>query len=114
MKIIYSKYIPVKGFRAINLFGVIVVRKDSPQIDRRLLHHERIHSRQMVELLVVGFYLWYVVEWLVRLMVYRNGMEAYRNICFEREAHANDCNYEYLKQRRPWSFVRYILKEKQQ
>ena len=97
-----------------NLFGVIIARKDAPEIDRRVIHHERIHSRQMVELLVVGFYLWYVMEWLVRLMVYRSGMEAYRNISFEREAHANDLDFDYLQRRRPWSFVRYILKDKQQ
>ena len=34
--------------------------------------HEHIHTLQQRELLFVGFFVWYIVEWLVRLLQYRN------------------------------------------
>lgn len=111
MKIIYNKILPLTGFRAMNLFGVLFVRKGA-KMDERTLNHERIHTAQIRELLYVIFYLWYVLEWLVRLVKYRNAYAAYRNISFEREAHQNDDNLEYLKARKQFAFVRY-LKQKQ-
>jgi hypothetical protein len=40
----------------------------------------------MKEMLYIPFYLWYGVEWLVKLFCKGN---AYRNISFEREAYDN-------------------------
>lgn len=108
MKIIYNKVLPVKGFRAITLFGVVFARKDQPVPDQRVLRHESIHTRQMLELAVVGFYAWYVVEWLVKWAVYKNRHTAYRNICFEREAFDNDKDADFLKHRPFWNFTNYL------
>lgn len=55
MKIIYNKYIPFKGFLAINLFGVLLVRRTWRDINVTLLHHEKIHTAQMKELGYVLF-----------------------------------------------------------
>ena len=114
MKIVRSKWIPFKGFWAINLFGVIFVRKDLPErylsdplwLDT-IVRHERIHTRQMVELLVIPFYLLYIVEWLARLAICRDADSAYRSISFEQEAYAHQDNPEYLQQRRPYAFLNY-------
>jgi hypothetical protein len=76
-------------------------------MDERLLNHERIHTRQMLEMLIVGFYLWYVIEWLIRLPMKGN---AYRSISFEREAYANEGNLNYLKQRKLYSWLNYLRK----
>jgi len=97
MKIIYSNFIPLKGFHAINLFGIVFVRKDGPKLDQRILNHESIHTRQMLELLIVGFYIWYIFEWIVRCLQYKNSYEGYRNICFEREAFSHDTNFHIWK-----------------
>ena len=94
--IIYrNKYIPFKGFRAINLFGILFVRGNA-RICERTIRHEAIHTAQMKEMLYIFFYLWYVVEWIIRLFM--KG-DAYRNISFEREAYANDGNIDYLNVR---------------
>jgi hypothetical protein len=61
-----------------------------------------------VELLVVPFYLVYGVEFLVRLFQYKKWHLAYRNISFEREAYANEMYLDYLKQRKFWSFLKYL------
>lgn len=95
MKIIYNNIIPVKGFAAINLFGVLFVRK-GVVVNDTILNHERIHTTQMKECLYLFFYLWYVVEWLIRLVIYRNAHKAYRNISFEQEAYKNERNPYYL------------------
>lgn len=108
MKVIYSKLLPVKGFRAINLFGIVFARSDEPPLTPRIINHELIHTRQMLELLVFGFYFWYVTEWLVRWIIYKDRRKAYLNICFEREAFANDHKLNYLKHRKWCSFAGYM------
>lgn len=66
MKIIYNNLIPFKGFAAINLFGILFVRK-GVEVSEEMINHEAIHTAQMKEMLYVFFYLWYVIEWVVRL-----------------------------------------------
>lgn len=106
MFIVRNKYLPLKRFSAINLLGVLFAHPGA-EIDDRLLNHERIHTRQMLEMLVVGFYLWYVIEWLIRLTMKGN---AYRNISFEREAYANDNNFNYLAERKLFAWMKYLSK----
>lgn len=48
MKIVYNKWIPFKGFKCINLFGVLFVR-DRLTMSRMDLNHEAIHTAQMKE-----------------------------------------------------------------
>lgn len=105
MKIYYSKHFPPKGFAAINLFGVIIGRKEYGNLSRYELNHEKIHSRQIVEMLWIFFYLLYFAEWLIRLVQYRDRITAYYNISFEREAYSNDKNLDYLKNRNWYSFI---------
>ena len=79
MKIIRTHYIPFRGFSALNCLGV----------------------------LFVPFYIFYLVEWLVRLMMRGN---AYRNISFEREAYDNQRNLDYLHHRRHYAWLKYMRK----
>jgi len=109
MKIIYSDILPFKGFRAINLFGIIFARKGETMLNKRVLNHEAIHTRQMLELLVIGFYLWYLIEWSILLIRYRNGLKAYRHIGFEKEAYDNEGDLQYLKQRKKYAFKKYLI-----
>ena len=55
MKIIRNKIIPFKGFKAINLFGILFVRGDS-KINEKTINHESIHTAQMKELWYMGFW----------------------------------------------------------
>jgi membrane-anchored protein YejM (alkaline phosphatase superfamily) len=86
------------------LFGMLFTR-DKSKITDRTIRHENIHARQMWEMLVVFFYLWYLAEWLVRLFMSGN---AYRNISFEREAYGNQDNVEYLKKRKLFAWIKYL------
>lgn len=108
MKIIYNKYIPFKGYAAINICGVVFALNQYKPLSDRIIRHETIHTRQMVELLVFFFYLWYLIEWLIRLIQYRDTKKAYRNISFEREAYSNQSNETYLNTRKLFAFIHYL------
>lgn len=99
MKIIRNRFIPFRGFAAINLFGVLFVRPEAV-VTKRLLNHELIHTAQMKELWYIPFYILYVLEWLYRLTKPGN---AYRNISFEREAYTYDRSDIYLDFRQPFA-----------
>ena len=90
------------------LFPFILVRDKELRLDKRLINHEKIHLRQQLELLVFPFYLWYLVEYFIRLIQYKNAHQAYINISFEREAYENDEDLAYLKNRKWFGFLRYV------
>lgn len=73
---------------------------------QRTINHEKIHWQQQLEMLIIFFYLWYVIEWIIRIFV--NGNKAYVSLSFEREAYDNDDNLEYLKTRKPYSWLKYM------
>lgn len=101
MKIIYNKYLPPKQFLAINLFGVLFVRpQHKGQLTLEDINHETIHTAQMKELFYILFYLCYIIEWIYRLIQYRNCMQAYYHISFEREAYTFQNDRQYLSQRK--------------
>ena len=104
MKVIYNKIIPFKQFKCINLFGVLFVRKGCFMSENDL-NHERIHTAQMKEMLYVFFYIWYFVEWIIRLFRKGNG---YRNLGFEKEAYSNDDNLSYLDIRPMFAWWKYL------
>lgn len=108
MKIIYNKYIPFGRYKAINLLGIVFVRRKRGHLTRCEVNHEAIHSAQMIELLIVFFYLIYLIEWFIRLLQYRDLYRSYRNISFEREAYANQDNLSYLKSRKLWVGFHYL------
>lgn len=108
MRIIYSKYFPPKGFAAINLFGLIIGRREYGELTKYELNHEKIHTRQIVEMLWIFFYIFYFTEWTVRLIQYRSPIVAYYNISFEREAYDNDKNLNYLENRKWYSSFKYL------
>jgi hypothetical protein len=101
------KYFPLGNYIAINLFGCIVARK-GVRLSAIDINHELIHSRQQVEMLWIFFYLWYVVEWIIKLFIYKNATEAYFNISFEREAYRNEHKISYLRERRPYSWAKHL------
>ena len=74
-------------------------------------NHEMIHYRQGLELLFVGFWILYFIFWIVGLVRYRNGSEAYRMIPFEKEAYSNQGNLDYLHDRKLYSWVKYVKKK---
>lgn len=84
------------------IFPVIFVANKSQDKFSVLVNHEKIHFRQQLELLFIGFIIWYYIAY------FRKG---YRNISFEKEAYDNQENLDYLKQRKMFSFLKYAKKQ---
>ncbi len=104
MKKVVNRFIPFKGFKCMMLFGVLFIRKEhADKIDEVTLNHEDIHNQQGQELLWIFFYLWYFIEWLIKLFKY--GRNAYKNISFEREANAYE---NRLNERKEYGWLRYL------
>lgn len=109
MKIVKNKIIPFKGYLAINLFGVLFVRSDAKrELNEYDINHKTIHTEQMKYMLYIFFYIWYGIEWLIKLFIYLNGHKAYRNISFEREAYENERNLAYPRWREPYAWFKCI------
>lgn len=123
---------PFKGFLAMTVWPLLFVkRKYEARFGPVENRHESIHGEQQKELLCVGiaiavalvalgcgwwsllvlplFFWWYVVEWLVKWPIYGDSFTAYKNICFEREAFANEGNMTYLSHRRPFAWMSFII-----
>lgn len=105
-------FVAGKNVSAITLFPFIVLRDEKLRNNERLINHEMIHIKQQLELLIVGFYILYLSEYAVRVLLYRNHYKAYRLISFEQEAYDNENDMDYLKKRKLWSFLKksYFLK----
>lgn len=107
MKIIRNSIIPFKGFSAINILGILFCREGA-KISERTIRHEQIHSMQQKEMLWAFFYVWYLLEWIVRVLFTKDRFShsAYRNISFEREAYAKQDELHY--ERKHYSWINYI------
>jgi hypothetical protein len=90
------------------IWPLIFIKDKDLKHDYILINHERIHLQQQIELLWFPFFLWYIGEFLIKLIFYRKWHKAYKAISFEREAYHNEKNINYLNTRRFWSFLKYI------
>jgi hypothetical protein len=91
MKVIYNKFIPFKGYKAMNLFGIVFVRKGA-KFD------------------TYDYYLWYAIEYLIIMFFakWNKQSERYHDVSFEEEAHNNDHDLEYIRTRKHYSWVKYV------
>lgn len=104
--IIRNRVIPFGGYAAINLCGLIFVKR-GVLIDKVLLNHEKIHTAQQRECLFLPFFLLYIMEYLYWYAIRRkSSFQAYRNISFEREAYRHDSDLKYLSGRKIYNMWR--------
>ncbi|NPA46894.1 MAG: hypothetical protein GXO24_06745 [Chlorobi bacterium] len=93
---------------AMALYPFIIVSHPYLKNHETLIRHEKIHLRQQLELGIIGFYIWYALEFLIRWFRYRNRRLAYENISFEREAYARESDATYLSRRPFWAFLAHL------
>lgn len=109
MKIVKSTWFPFGGIKAVNICGIVFTKSNLKVLDQ---NHEEIHTAQMKEMLYIPFYLWYVIEYLVRYIIsIFNNSDAYHSISLEQEAYANDNNLNYLNSRKHYGWIKYIKKQ---
>jgi hypothetical protein len=108
MILIVFKYLTPRGFRGLTFFPFVFLMNKEDVLDKVFVNHEKIHLRQQLELLVLPFYVWYVIEFLIRWIITKDKNVAYRNISFEKEAYTNEKDLNYLKSRSFWNFLNYF------
>lgn len=108
MILIVFKFLTPKGFRGLTFFPFVFLMNKEDVLDKVFVNHEKIHLRQQLELLVLPFYVWYVMEFLIRWIMTKDKNVAYRNISFEKEAYTNEKGLNYLKLRSFWKFLNYF------
>ncbi len=109
MFLLVNKYVFGRRFVGVAVWPFIIIKYKKLKDDTIFMNHERIHLRQQLELLILPFYIIYMIEFLLRLLQYRDRYTAYRNISFEREAYENEKNIDYIKERSFWAFRNYII-----
>lgn len=129
IRIVKNNIIPFDGYLAMTVIPWIFCRKELRKVD---LNHEMIHVRQQVEMLFIGvalamalflfmgwwlllfipiFFWLYLIEWVVRLIIYMDKDEAYYNISFEQEAYDHQAERYYLEVRKDFAWLRYMFKK---
>ena len=108
MKIIKNKLIPFGNFLATNLFGYVFTKIDLKEWQKR---HEEIHSEQMKEMLYIPFYIWYTLEFLIKLLYYLNWNKAYKAVSFEREAYLYQNWTYYISYRKKYAWIQFIFRK---
>jgi len=93
---------------AMALYPFMIFKKQVLQSSQVIINHEKVHFRQQQELLIIFFYPLYFLHYLINLVKYRNHYSAYRQICFEKEAYSNEGDFEYLKHRKPYAWLKYL------
>lgn len=125
LKLKYSKIIPFPGFYAITIFDSLYrnVRYRNRNISKKIYNHESIHLEQELDfvggnekLYILGgciFYILYFIEWMIKLIISMftfGKVKAYYSISFEQEAYDNDDNYDYLNNRKRFSWLKNIFR----
>ncbi|MDH3321359.1 MAG: hypothetical protein OEM04_00125 [Flavobacteriaceae bacterium] len=106
--LIFSKYLFFSTFNALAVWPFIFLKEKELKNNMILLNHENIHLHQQKELLWLFFFLFYLIEFIVKLIIYKQPKIAYFNLSFEREAYQNEHNLDYVRQRRVWNFLKYL------
>jgi len=109
MRFFITPKFPPGYFVAITLWPVGIFFNSSGWYNNKVTRqHEKIHWEQQKEMAGILFYVWYGVEYLVRLIQYRSHWKAYSNISFEREANAFESAIGYLKIRDRFFWIAFL------
>ena len=107
MILVCQKLLKNTKISGITLFPFILLRRPEDRTNKFLINHEKIHFQQQIELLVIFFYIWYIIEYYYRVYQLKDTHLAYRAISFEREAYTMEHDLGYLARRKLWSFWKY-------
>jgi hypothetical protein len=87
---------------------ILVSRRIDVKNNPKIVNHEKIHAHQQLEMLWVFFFIWYILEYLIRLITYWSHDKAYQNLAHEKEAYQNSGNPEYLETRKFYAWIKLL------
>lgn len=99
--------VPIGG---VTLFPFIFVRDEKILNDENYINHESIHIYQYIETLIFGLMIITGIQYVYAIYIKKMPKwEAYYFLSGEQEAHQNDQNKNYLKNRKWFSYYKYLL-----
>lgn len=107
MKIIVNNIIPFKGYDAMVIYPFIFAKEELTIVD---YNHECIHGEQQKETLLIFFFLLYLIEYIIKLIITFNHNKAYESISFEQEAYKFEKDNDYINKRKRYNWIKYIFK----
>lgn len=90
------------------LFPFVLLKEKHFKKDFIFINHEVIHLRQQLEMLIIPFYIFYLLNYFYNLLIFKNHYKAYYNIVFEKEAYTMGKNVTYLKNRKLWAWASFF------
>lgn len=111
MILVVNKYLLAKGFRGVSIWPFVIIKNRKTAQDPIFINHEKIHLKQQIEMLILPFFICYLAEFFFRYLRYKNFFLAYRNISFEREAYANETDFQFIQKRKFWNFRKYLFRK---
>lgn len=133
-----ARHLLLPGYSTITLFAWIFTKYSEKDAQQSMINHECVHIRQWAELTLVSmilicaglpifnysiwwymlaplvFYVWYILEWFVRIMIAcviadcREDYDAYSMLSFEKEARLAESNNHYLEDCNYFAWVKMI------
>lgn len=128
-----AKHLLFPSYSIITLFAWVFTKWTEALARQSTINHECVHARQWTELTIasgliiwagmlifgfsawwlllssVVFYLWYVVEWCIRVIVgCFSSHDAYRMVSFEREARLAETDSNYLENSRYFAWLKFL------
>ena len=104
MPIWLSKIAPISVW-AFSFACFVVCRGEMTPETKR---HETINYHQQIEMLFIFQWILYGLFYVIGRFKYGTWSDAYYLNPFEQEAYANDNTKGYLKERKLWSWVKYV------
>ncbi len=96
--------------KALAIFPFILVSSKNILNNEDYIRHESIHIYQCLETFLIGIYLIGGLQYLyAKIFLKKSNQQAYYYMAHEQEAHQNDRNINYLKERKFGSYYKYLL-----
>lgn len=103
-----TRFFSLGNADGIMIFPFLFIKEVKFKNQLQFINHEKIHFKQALELGVLLFYVWYLIELLLKSVKYQSFLQGYQNVSFEKEAYKNEGLDDYLSTRRPYAFLKYI------
>ena len=87
---------------------LVLVWKQKHLHSAALYKHECIHHRQIIELCIFPFFIWYGLEYFIGRLKGLKHYEAYRNISFEKEAYHGEKISGYASKPQWFGFLKFL------
>ena len=116
MKIVFNsklvKFISLfNNIAAITLYPYVFIKSSKEETSTTLIRHELIHVHQIKEVGIVPFYLIYLWDFFLGLILHRSFQRAYYSIRFEQEAYKFQKTTGYVQNRNKGLWKAFKVKE---